>query len=78
MAARSPELRRQIAAAGGHARHRTADADTRLAALAERRIADYIRKTVDSAPPLTSEQRDRLAALLAAPTAPEQPKAGAA
>ena len=28
------------------------------------RLAEYIRKTVDSAPPLTPEQRDRLALLL--------------
>ena len=28
------------------------------------RLADQIRKTVDTAPPLTTEQRDRLATLL--------------
>lgn len=28
------------------------------------RLADYIRKTVDTAPPLTAEQRDRLSLLL--------------
>lgn len=28
------------------------------------RLADYIRKTVDAAPPLTPEQRDKLALLL--------------
>jgi hypothetical protein len=28
------------------------------------RLADYIRRTVDSAPPLSAEQRDRLALLL--------------
>lgn len=28
------------------------------------RLADYISRTVDAAPPLTAEQRDRLAALL--------------
>ena len=28
------------------------------------RLADYIRRTVDAAPPLTAEQRDRLAVLL--------------
>lgn len=28
------------------------------------RLADYIRRAVDSAPPLTPEQRDRLALLL--------------
>lgn len=33
-------------------------------ALAEANIEHYIRKTVDAAPPLTPEQRDRLALLL--------------
>ncbi len=28
------------------------------------RLADYITRTVDAAPPLTADQRDRLAALL--------------
>ena len=28
------------------------------------RLEDYIRRTVDAAPPLTAEQRDRLAVLL--------------
>ena len=28
------------------------------------RLADYVRATVDASPPLTSEQRDRIAALL--------------
>ncbi len=28
------------------------------------RLADYIRRTVDTAPPLTADQRDRLAVLL--------------
>lgn len=32
------------------------------------RLADYIRRTVDAAPPLTAEQRDRLALLLRAPS----------
>ena len=37
---------------------------------AEVRIADFIRRTVDQAPELTAEQRDRLALLLAAAPAP--------
>lgn len=37
--------------------------DARLS-LREARLADYIRKTVDASPPLTAEQRDRLALLL--------------
>ena len=32
--------------------------------LAAAKIADYIERTVAAAPPLTAEQRDRLAALL--------------
>lgn len=32
--------------------------------LAAAKLADYITKTVDAAPPLTAEQRDRLAILL--------------
>ncbi len=32
--------------------------------LAAARIAGYIKVTVDAAPPLTADQRDRLAALL--------------
>ncbi|MDO0974025.1 hypothetical protein [Mycolicibacterium frederiksbergense] len=32
--------------------------------LAEAKIADYIRRVVDAAPPLTDEQRTRLAELL--------------
>lgn len=32
--------------------------------LAEANLADYIRRVVDTAPPLTAEQRDRLALLL--------------
>jgi hypothetical protein len=34
--------------------------------LAEAKIADYIEKVVAEAPPLTDEQRDRIAALLRA------------
>jgi hypothetical protein len=30
----------------------------------ERRIAEYLRETVDATPPLTHEQRSRLAAML--------------
>jgi hypothetical protein len=37
--------------------------------LAAERLAEHIRKTVDGAPPLTAEQRDRLALLLR-PTSP--------
>lgn len=56
------KTRSQIA----HAKRRDPNADTtdlRLQ-LKEERMADYIARTVDSAPPLTPEQRDRLALLL--------------
>lgn len=33
-------------------------------ALAEANLADYIKRTVDAAPPLTEEQRQRLSGLL--------------
>jgi hypothetical protein len=35
------------------------------------RLADHIRAVVDAAPPLTEEQRARLAALLAPPAMPD-------
>lgn len=51
----------------GLARCRPADDPAVVAArrdLRAARLADYIRRTVDLAPPLTAEQRDRLALLL--------------
>ncbi len=48
-------------------RSRTPDAPDLLDArrqLRTERLADYITRTVDAAPPLTAEQRDRLAVLL--------------
>jgi len=42
----------------------TADRDTIARDYAAARLEDYIRKTVAAAPPLTEDQRDRLAALL--------------
>ena len=48
-----------------HSRWRPqADATELRRALAASRLADYITRVVDSAPPLTNEQRDRLALLL--------------
>jgi hypothetical protein len=47
------------------------DARRNLRAL---RLEDYIRRTVDTAPPLTDEQRERLALLLR-PTSGEPAKA---
>ena len=51
--------------------HRTGDAEQIAEANrdhAAAKLAAYIRKTVDSAPPLTVEQRCRLAALLSGGT----------
>ena len=48
-------------------RHRAADDPEIVTArrdLRAARAADYVRKLVDGAPPLTDEQRDRLAVLL--------------
>jgi hypothetical protein len=48
-------------------RSRTPDDPDLIAArrnLRAARLEDYIRRTVDAAPPLTAEQRDRLALLL--------------
>ena len=48
-------------------RSRTPDDPDLVAArrnLRAARLEDYIRRTVDAAPPLTAEQRDRLAVLL--------------
>ena len=40
------------------------DSDALARDLAAARIADYVKRVVDAAPPLTPEQRDRLALLL--------------
>ena len=45
-------------------RWNTADADDLARDLAAVKLEDYIRRTVDAAPPLTDAQRDRLATLL--------------
>ncbi len=50
--------------AGAVSNGNTALADTARVRLKELRAADYIRELVDSAPPLTDEQRSRLALLL--------------
>jgi hypothetical protein len=42
----------------------TSDRDEIARNYAAERLADYIKRTVDAAPPLTAEQRDRLALLL--------------
>ncbi len=58
--------RARVAALG---RHRDADDPVVVSARRDLRAAraeDYIRRLVDAAPPLTAEQRDRLAVLLKA------------
>lgn len=63
MAARTPELRSASARRAAHARWNPADIaparDYRAAAL-----EDHVRRVVADAPPLTDEQRQRIAALL--------------
>lgn len=60
-----PERRRIVAQLGALKRHDpeadTTDLRTELKAA---KLADYIRDLVNSAPPLTDEQRERLALLL--------------
>ena len=65
--ARSPHERARVANA---IRHHPDDHEAIAAARLDLRAAvaeDYIRKLVDSAPPLSPEQRSRLAVLLLAP-----------
>ncbi len=64
MPARTYELRQSAACAGAAARWRKPNADALRRDLAAVRLEDYIKRVVDSAPPLSSEQRDRLALLL--------------
>lgn len=61
-------LRSRLAA---HSRYRPEDtetAETLRRELRAARLEEYIRKTVDAAPALTSAQRESLAALLSGPT----------
>jgi hypothetical protein len=77
MAQQSPTRRRNVpgaherATVAAIARHRPDDTqaleEARLA-LRVSRAEDYVKKLVDEAPPLTDAQRDRLAALLRAPS----------
>jgi hypothetical protein len=69
----SPAGRKLKAKRAGLTRHRGPDhADTVEAARDYRAevLAEHVRKVVDAAPPLTAEQRDRIAALLRAPATP--------
>lgn len=51
----------------------TADVTELRRRLKAERLEEHIRKVVDAAPPLTERQRDRLAAILRAPSGPSQP-----
>jgi hypothetical protein len=69
MAARSSTTRERARLAAA-ARHHPDDAEVLAAARDRLRAAvaeDYITRIVDTAPPLTAEQRARLAVLLLAP-----------
>ena len=62
-----PEARRLRGRIAAATRHHPGDTDTIADDKREYRflvLADYIKRTVDAAPPLTPEQRDRLAVLL--------------
>ena len=67
MAAPSPAVAHRRAKVGGLSRGRAPD-DTELVDakrnLAEAKISDYLEKVLNTAPPLTDEQRTRLAELL--------------
>jgi phage terminase Nu1 subunit (DNA packaging protein) len=64
------QARARLASAAAAAKRRPLDADADAAVRLARRdyaaqaLAEHIRNVVDSAPPLTPEQRDRLAVLL--------------
>jgi hypothetical protein len=62
----SPDLdiRRLSAVNAAHVRHGTATPPQVAADLAAARLALYITKIVDAAPPLSAAQRDKLALLL--------------
>ncbi len=65
MPARSPALRVAVARAGHAAANGDPDRiEQTRRDLAAERLASYITKVVDTAPPLTDEQRDKLALLL--------------
>lgn len=64
MPAHDPHLRSLASLAGVAVRRGRPDADDRRRELAAERLRLYITKVVDEAPPLTPEQRARLAELL--------------
>jgi len=61
----NPDVARQRSrVAVAHRQHDPAAITVARRDLAEAKLADYITRTVDAAPALTTDQRDRLAALL--------------
>jgi hypothetical protein len=64
MASPNPRTRRLANLAGNAARHQGRIPRDLQRELLAARIEDHICKLVDGAPPLTTEQRDRIAALL--------------
>lgn len=61
----STTTRKLISRLGAESRfHPESDATEIRRDLAASRIEDYVARVVDAAPPLTPEQRDRIAALL--------------
>lgn len=73
MAAKDPGRRTRISSAAAEYRWRPEDpqAQRTLTEVRTEALAEHIRKVIESAPPLTPEQRDRLAVLL-------RPKSGTA
>lgn len=66
--AASPATRHLVATLAATTRHHPNDDVTDLRRdLAAQQIEDYVRRVVDNAPPLTAEQRDRLALILRGP-----------
>jgi hypothetical protein len=63
---RALAARNQLGAIKRHHPHDEAAITAARRELAEAKIAEYILRTVDAAPPLTPEQRSRLADLLGA------------
>ena len=66
MAAHDPAVRRLAARKAAQSRWNGTTSET-ASALAEAQLTAHIKRVVDQAPPLTDEQRTRLAALLHTP-----------
>ncbi len=64
MAAHDPAVRRLAARKAAQSRWNKPNGET-ASALAEAQLANYIKRVVDQAPPLTPGQRSKLAVLLA-------------